>query len=244
MKLTRLTLILALGILSVPAAADDDAELAAVRAIVAEEFKELAPDDVSRSPIEGWYTVRKGAVVGYISADGRYLLQGDIIDLEEQVNLSDAARNDARIEMMEGIADDEAIVFTPDVVRHRVSVFTDIDCGYCRRLHRNIDDYLAEGIEIRYLLYPRGGPASESWVKAQRVWCADDRNEALTLAKQDKKFESRSCDSAMVSEHYALGQDVGLRGTPAIVFEDGTLWSGYLTPEQLSAQLDDGDAAE
>jgi len=239
MKLIPLTLILALGVLSVPAAAadGDDAELAAVRAMVAEEFKELAPDDVSRSPIEGWYTVRKGAIVGYISADGRYLLQGDIIDLEEQVNLSDAARNEARTEMMAGIADDEAIVFSPDVVRHRVSVFTDIDCGYCRRLHRQIDDYLEEGIEVRYLLYPRGGPTSESWVKAQRVWCADDRNEALTLAKQDKQFESRSCDSAMVSEHYALGQDVGLRGTPAIVFEDGTLWSGYLTADQLSAQL-------
>lgn len=234
---TRLT-ICACALLPLAALASDDAELEAVRAKVAAEFEEIRPEHVSRSPIDGWYTIRKGAIVAYISADGRYLLQGDVIDLDLQQNLSELERNVARTEMMANVDDDEAIVFSPEHVRHRVSIFTDIDCGYCRRLHKQIDEYLEKGIEVRYLLYPRNGPTSPSWVKAQDVWCADDRNEALTRAKLDERFETRQCDSGMVSEHYALGQDVGLRGTPAIVFEDGTLVSGYLPPDRLAQALE------
>ncbi len=216
----------------------DDAELEAVRERVSAEFKEIRPEHIFKSPVDGWYTIRRGAIVAYVSADGRYLLQGDLIDLDLQANLTEQERNVARTEMMESISDDEAIVFAPDVVRHKVSIFTDIDCGYCRRLHRQIDQYLEKGIEVRYLLYPRNGPTSPSWAKAEEVWCADDRAEALTLAKQDQAFETRRCDSGMVSEHYALGQDVGLRGTPAIILEDGTLVSGYLPPDRLAAALD------
>jgi thiol:disulfide interchange protein DsbC len=104
-------------------------------------------------------------------------------------------------------------------------------------LHSQIGEYLAQGIEVKYLLYPRSGPASDSWVKAEQVWCADDRNEALTLAKLDKTFETHSCDSSVVSRQYAIGQDVGLRGTPAIVLEDGSLISGYLPAIQLAEAL-------
>ena len=104
-------------------------------------------------------------------------------------------------------------------------------------LHSQIGEYLAQGIEVKYLLYPRNGPASDSWVKAEQVWCADDRNEALTLAKLDKAFETHSCDSSAVSRQYAIGQDVGLRGTPAIVLEDGSLISGYLPAAQLAEAL-------
>ena len=96
---------------------------------------------------------------------------------------------------------------------------------------------MEEGIQIRYFLYPRSGPASESWVKAEQVWCADNRNEALTLAKLDKNFQTRECDSSIVSAHFSMGQDVGLRGTPAIVLEDGTLVSGYMPAKQLSEAI-------
>jgi thiol:disulfide interchange protein DsbC len=201
-------------------------------------FSEIQPEHVYPSPIDGWYTIRKGAIVAYISSDGRYLLQGDLIDLDDQTNLSETARNEARREMMAAVPDKDAIVFAPKVVKHKVDVFTDVDCTYCRRLHSQIDEYLAKGIEVRYLLYPRNGPASPSWAKAEQVWCSENRNEALTLAKLDKKFEARSCDTAMVSKHYAMGQDVGLRGTPAIVLEDGTLVSGYLPPDRLAEALE------
>ena len=231
--------LISIGMLAVPPAqADSNAEeLEIVREKMSTIFEEINPENIQPSPIDGWYTVRKGAIVAYISGDGRYLLQGDLIDLETQVNLSESERNLARVEMMAAMPDDETITFTPDEVKYSVSIFTDIDCGYCRRLHSQIDEYLAQGIEIKYLLYPRSGPTSASWVKAEQVWCADDRNEALTLAKVDKSFESHSCDSSMISKHYALGRDVGLTGTPAIVMSDGTLMPGYLPPPALAERL-------
>jgi thiol:disulfide interchange protein DsbC len=232
------TLLAALGLLAAPVfAADDDAELQKVRETVSDMFNGIQADDVYASDIDGWYTIRKGAIIAYISSDGRYLLQGDLIDLVDQVNLSEKDRNSARVKMMTSVADDQAIIFTPQTIRHTVTVFTDIDCTFCRRLHSQIDEYMEEGIQVRYLLYPRSGPASASWVKAEQVWCSDDRNEALTLAKLDENFDSSQCDTSAVSAHYAMGQDVGLRGTPAIVLEDGTLFSGYLPPKQLTEAI-------
>ncbi|MEX2122333.1 MAG: DsbC family protein [Woeseia sp.] len=218
-------------------AADDAAELEKVRAKVSGIFKEIKPEHIEPSPVSGWYTIRKGAIIAYISGDGRYLLQGDLIDLDEEVNLSEQTRNVSRLEMLAGIPEENMIVFSPEVTKFSVTVFTDIDCTYCRRFHSQIDEYLAQGIEVRYLLYPRNGPSDESWVKAEQVWCADDRNEALTLAKLDQKFETHNCDTSVVHKHYAIGQDVGLRGTPAIVLEDGTLVSGYLPPLELTEAL-------
>jgi thiol:disulfide interchange protein DsbC len=219
------------------AVADDAAELENVRAKVSGIFNEIEPEHIEPSPVSGWYTIRKGAIVAYISADGRYLLQGDLIDLDREVNLSEETRNTSRLEMLAAIPEENMIVFSPEVTKYSVTVFTDIDCTYCRRFHSQIDEYLAQGIEVRYLLYPRSGPTAESWVKAEQVWCADDRNEALTLAKLDRKFETHSCDASVVHKHYAIGQDVGLRGTPAIVLQDGTLVSGYLPPLELTEAL-------
>ena len=116
-------------------------------------------------------------------------------------------------------------------------MFTDIDCTYCRRLHSQIQQYLDLGIEVRYLMYPRNGPASQAWSKAEDVWCSADRQNALTQAKLDRDFPTASCDASIVQDHYVLGRDVGLSGTPAIVLEDGTLISGYLPPDALNARL-------
>lgn len=226
------------GVMVSAASMADEAELQKVRETVAGLFNAIDPDDIYPSQVDGWYTIRKGAIIAYISGDGRYLLQGDLIDLEAQVNLSEEDRNLSRAKLMASVANDSTIVFTPDTVRHTVSVFTDIDCTFCRRLHNQIDEYLEEGIQVRYFLYPRSGPASPSWTKAEQVWCSDNRNEALTLAKLDEEFDTSSCDSSIVSTHYAMGQDVGLRGTPAIVLEDGTLFSGYLPPKQLSEAIE------
>ncbi|MCH7854922.1 MAG: DsbC family protein [Proteobacteria bacterium] len=241
-KIAAVTSVLACATIAI--AADDPAELQRVRERVTSLFGEIEEEHIFPSPVDGWYTIRKGAMVVYISADGRYLLQGDMIDLDNQINLSENARNDARSDMMSAYPEDQMIVFTPDEKRYSVSVFTDVDCTFCRRLHSQIDEYLAQGIEIRYLLYPRNGPTSESWTKAEQVWCADDRNAALTQAKLDKKFPSHDCDPSVVSKHYAMGQDVGLRGTPAIVFEDGTLVSGYMPPLQLAEALAENAAGQ
>ncbi len=215
----------------------DPEELELVRETVTGLFDEIEPQHVFESPIDGWYTIRKGAIVAYISADGKYLLQGDLIDLDAKVNLSEASRDSARQAMMSAVPQEQMIIFSPEVVTYSINVFTDVDCTYCRRLHSQIDEYLAQGIEIRYLLYPRNGPTSQSWVTAEQVWCSDNRNEALTLAKLDQDFETHECDASMVSKHYLMGQDVGLSGTPAIVFENGQLVSGYVPAERLSEQL-------
>ena len=218
--------------------AADDAELEAVRDKINAMFGEIAPENVSRSPVDGWYTVHKGSIVAYVSEDGRYLLQGDMIDLDRQVNLSEQTRNESRREVMSAVTDDQVILFSPAEVKHTVTVFTDVDCTYCRKLHGQMDEYLAAGIQIRYLLYPRNGPASRSWNTSEDVWCARDRNSALTAAKLDRSFETNKCDASAISKHYMLGQSVGLTGTPAIVFEDGTLLSGYLPPESLASRLE------
>lgn len=219
-------------------AGEDSAELDQVRQRVGEMFDMIDPEDVSDSPVDGWYTIHTGSIVAYISADGRYLLQGDIIDLDNQINISEATRTDARRELMSKVTDEQTIVFSPEEVKYSVAVFTDVECTYCRRLHSQIEEYMALGIEIRYLMYPRNGPASRAWTTAEEIWCASDRRSALTLAKLDREFDTAKCDASIVQDHYVMGREVGLNGTPAIVLEDGTLIGGYLAPDQLAAQLE------
>lgn len=222
--------------------AAEDSSLEMVRVKIDSLFEEISPENVNTSPIDGWYTVQKGSTVAYVSADGRYLLQGDLIDLDQQVNLSERSRLDARKTLMSSIKDEKTILFSPEEVKYSVTVFTDVDCSYCRKLHSQIDEYLAQGIQIRYLLYPRNGPTSPSWSTSEDVWCARDRNAALTAAKLGRNVDTLKCDVSTVTQHYMLGRDVGLNGTPAIVFDDGTLISGYLPPEALSTRLQQAEA--
>ena len=218
-------------------AATQDDELEAVRAKVSDMFEFIYPEHVHPSPIDGWYTIRKGSIIVYISSDGRYLLQGDIIDLETDVNLTEAIRNDTRRQLVANVSDDHVIKFTPEDIKHSVTVFTDVDCTYCRRLHSQIDAYLAHGIEVRYMLYPRNGPASRSWGISEDIYCSSDRNKALTAAKLDRSFQTVACDTSVIQDTYALGQEIGFSGTPAIILEDGTLIGGYLPPDALNQRL-------
>ena len=238
-KPLRLLLALVATFSLLPAAAQHvDDSLEQVRQKVSDMFETIDKKDVNVSPVDGWYAIQKGSIVAYISTDGRYLMQGDIIDLDNNVNLSEAARTDARRELMSTVKDEDVILFSPTDKIYSISVFTDVECTYCRRLHSQIDEYLAHGIEVRYLMYPRNGPTSQAWATAEEVWCSNDRNSALTAAKGDRKFASTDCDTSIVQEQYMIGRDIGLSGTPAIVFDDGTLISGYVPPDQLKAQLD------
>jgi len=226
-----------LALLPVAYADDGDAELARVQQKVGTMFEMIEPEDVGPSPVDGWYMIHKGSIVAYISADGRYLLQGDLVDLENQENLSENVRTETRREAISSVSDDQTIVFSPEEVKYTVSVFTDVECTYCRRLHSQIDQYLARGIKVRYLMYPRNGPASHAWTVAEHVWCSSDRKNALTMAKLDRDFQTSPCDASIVQDQYVMGHEVGLTGTPAIVLEDGTLIGGYLAPDQLLATL-------
>jgi len=215
-----------------------DPKLEEVRAKISGLFPMIGPENVKASPISGWYTVQKGSILAYVSADGRYLLQGDLIDLDLQVNLSEQSRSDARRELVASLKDEDSIMFSPVDPKYSVTIFTDVDCTYCRKLHNQINEYMAQGIAVRYVLYPRNGPASRAWSTSEDVWCSQDRNGALTAAKNDRNFETSKCDASMISKHYALGQSIGLSGTPAIVLEDGTLIGGYVPPASLSARIE------
>jgi thiol:disulfide interchange protein DsbC len=232
----------AIALAALDTSAADADELESVRKTVSDMFEVIDPEDVRAGPIDGWYTIQKGSIVAYISADSRYLFQGDLIDLDSQVNMTEAARNDTRRDLISSVSDEQTILFSPSEVKHSITVFTDVDCSYCRRLHAQIDEYMAHGIEVRYLLYPRNGPTSAAWTTSEQVWCAADRANALTQAKLDKNFNTSKCDASAVQEHFVIGRDVGLSGTPAIVLEDGTLIAGYMPPDQLKARLDQAAA--
>lgn len=232
-----LATVAATGFFAAHAVAADDTSLEDVRAKMSVMFESIDPENINESPVEGWFTIQQGSIIAYVSDDGRYLLQGDLIDLDSQVNLSEQSRNTARRDLLATLGDDDTILFSPTDVKHSVTVFTDVDCAYCRKLHSQIDDYLDQGIQVRYLLYPRNGPASKAWSTSEEVWCATDRGEALTAAKLDREFETSQCDASAITNHYGLGRDIGLNGTPTIVLEDGTLIGGYMPAAQLSMRL-------
>jgi thiol:disulfide interchange protein DsbC len=207
------------------------------RAAIAAKFPEISPEQISVAPVEGLFEVRIGSKIAYVSADGRYLVQGEIIDLGTDENLTESRRESVRRDVLAGISESGMVVFSPARPTTTVTVFTDIDCGYCRKLHKQIADYNAKGIKVRYMYYPRMGPGTESWTKAEQVACAKDRQGALTRSKAGEKLSDKVCQPNPVAEHYNTGRDFGIQGTPAIVLESGELIGGYLDPTELAKYI-------
>jgi thiol:disulfide interchange protein DsbC len=197
----------------------------------------LKIDSIEVAPVKGFYEVVVGSHVVYISTDGRYMFQGDLIDLKTRLSLTEPRRREAQRAAIESVGQDNMIVFKPEKAKHTVTVFTDIECGYCRKLHSEIDQYLDAGIEVRYLMYPRAGAGSSAYKKAVAVWCAEDRNTALTDAKAGKSIEMTTCDNP-IDEHMELATTLGLRGTPFIVLDSGQVQPGYVPAKQLARLLD------
>ena len=239
--MNKIRFILPLGLLLATAVADEGAPLS--KEELAEQLKGVDPADITESPLEGVYQVAVGSNVAYVTADGRYLIQGELYDLANSRNLTEASRSQARVEMLGRVDPEQMIVFSPKdgEVKHTVTIFTDIDCGYCRQFHREIEQVNALGIEVHYLFYPRTGPDTESWAKADKVWCASDRNSALTKAKLGGSVPDAECAETPVSEHFELGNMVGVRGTPAVFAENGELLGGYLPPKTLAEVLEELD---
>jgi len=192
------------------------------------------------APIEGLLEIAVGADIFYVSRDGKYFFQGEIMDLDTRENITETARKKARAKYLAGFSADTAITFAADNERYKVLVFTDIDCPYCRKLHREIADYNERGITVQYLFFPRSGPDTDSWAKAEAVWCASSQQEALTRAKSGEVLESLDCGDTPVAKHYQLGKDLGIAGTPAIFTEAGELIVGYKSAEALEKLLEAG----
>ena len=202
-------------------------------------FPGVTPDNIAPSPMEGVSEVLIGPRLMYVSNDGKYLLQGSLIDLKTRTDISEARRDGIRLDALNELGEDKMIVFPAKEQKHIITVFTDIDCGYCRKLHGEMDKYNAEGITVRYLMFPRAGIDSASYKKAVSVWCSKDQQDAMTRSKAGENVPNATCDNP-VKEEYELGQLIGVRGTPAIIMEDGAMLPGYVPAARLVKALEAG----
>ena len=214
-----------------------------VKARVVSKLKDVSPSDVSSSPVPGLYEVTMGGLIAYVSADGKYLVSGNIYDLETEVNLTATRRNAARAKALASLRDDQMIVFSPENPKMTVTVFTDVDCGYCRKFHNHIADLNKAGVRVRYMMFPRTGPDTESWRKAEAVWCSADRKDALTRAKKGDPVKAKNCGDAAITAQYEMGEELGVEGTPAVFTQSGDYIGGYLTPEQLVQAVQESQKA-
>jgi thiol:disulfide interchange protein DsbC len=191
---------------------------------------------VTASPVQGLYQVMTKRGLLYVTADARFMIQGTIYDLDNKLkNITEQTVAKVRIGQLQQYAN-SMIVFPANYEKHQITVFTDVDCGYCRRLHSQVEQYNGLGITIRYLAFPRGGEDSASWQKMQSIWCSKDQQQAMSDAKAGLEIAAASCDN-LVPEHYQLGIEFGVNGTPSIILDDGTMIPGYQSPEQLSKIL-------
>jgi thiol:disulfide interchange protein DsbC len=222
-----------------------DETLAEVRANIARRMPELSDAPLRATPLAGIYEVSHGLSFAYVTEDGRYVIEGDMVDLDTGIAITQEHRKIARAQLLEAMSE-RAITFAPingADSAHTVTVFTDIDCGYCRKLHHEMEDYNKHGIAIRYLFYPRSGPNTESYRKAEAVWCQDDRHAAMTAAKLGSNVRGGGCDTP-VAEHLRAGQMLGLRGTPMMILPDGDVVQGYVPAEALAARLENVPMAD
>ncbi len=195
------------------------------------------PDRLEPSPVPGLYEVVYGPQVFYISKDGRFVVDGDVVDVKQGKNLTEELRSAGRLKLINTVDPANMIIFAPKHVKHVVTVFTDVDCPYCRKMHSHIDEYNQYGIEVRYLAFPRTGLNTPSYFKAVSVWCAADRKKAITEAKLGEAVPMRRCNNP-VAHQYSLAEKLGVTGTPTLILEDGSVLPGYVPPKKLSQYLD------
>ena len=192
--------------------------------------------DVKETPIKGIYQVTIGPDVIYMTRDGNYVLKGEILDIGNRRNLTEDFRAQTRINLLNTISDSEYIEFSSTKTKNYIYVFTDVDCGYCRKLHRDVPELNSMGIAVRYLAYPRAGVDSIIGEEMRNVWCAENRQKALTTSKNRQPIEVKVCN-APIARHHALGRELGVTGTPAIFLENGRKLPGYIPPDELYEQI-------
>ncbi len=215
--------------------------LAVDEAMLTKKLQVLIPDEkpdaITETAVKGLYEVTYGPQIFYISEDGRYLMKGNLLDIDQMKNITAERHAELTRDVIASVDEDQMIVFPAKNEKHRVTVFTDIDCGYCRKLHNEMEQLNAKGISVQYMFFPRSGPNTPSYFKAQSVWCAKNQQQALTDSKNGKEVEEKRCDNP-IDEHMKLVQMLGLNGTPALVLESGQVLPGYRPADALAAMLD------
>jgi thiol:disulfide interchange protein DsbC len=211
----------------------------AVRKTIAQRLPGLTINSVSASPLPGVLEVSYDGGVIYVSRDARYAITGSLVDLDTRENLTDNVLAGQRIQILADVPENRMIIYEPaDQVKHTITTFTDIDCPFCRKMHREMAEMNALGIRVRYMLFPRAGIPSASYEKAVSVWCAPDQRLAMSRAKAGEIPEKRACENP-VAEHMALARRLGLTGTPFTITETGRVIAGYRPAQELLVSLDD-----
>ncbi len=213
----------------------------AVRQAIESVFDEAKVSRIRPSAVPGLYEVLVGTEVIYASGDGRYILRGDLIDLQARINLSENQRSQARQAMLKAVPVDDLVTFAAEHKKHAVYVFTDTTCGYCRKLHQDVAELNRRGVDVHYLAFPRTGVGSPAYREMAAVWCSEDQNAAMTRAKAGGMVTASTCANP-VQAHYELGHALGVRGTPTIYLEDGTSLPGYVPPQVLLQELQQSTA--
>jgi len=208
-----------------------------VRAAIKSLVPDAAVDKIEKSVLPGFYEVVMGGQVIYVSADGKYVVSGVVWDAAERKNLTEARFAGIRKAALANVPDSKRIIFPAKQEKFAITVFTDIDCGYCRHLHQQVAEYNNLGITVEYLFFPRAGKGSESWNKSVAVWCAANPQDALTKVKNGETIEMKTDCANPVEADYDLGQKIGVTGTPAVITADGSQIGGYLAPDQMLARL-------
>ncbi len=234
-KKIMLGAVIGLALTSGWAMADD------VPADLSDKMKPLfggAPDSLKTTPVPGVFEAKFGGEVIYISADARYVFAGDLIDAQSKTNLTEASRAEERKAIMKTVDASQTIEFkAKGDEKHVLYAFTDVDCPFCVKLHREVPALNEKGVTVRYLAYPRAGVGSPAYKKMVNIWCSDNKQEALTKVKNGETIESKDCKNPVAND-FALGQKLGVNGTPALVTADGLMIPGFRPADQLVKMLD------
>jgi thiol:disulfide interchange protein DsbC len=229
-----------------------DTETEQVAKTLQELMPAAKPDAIKPAPIPGLYEAVYGSQVIYVTKDGRFMIEGDVYDVQKRTNLTEAVRTSGRAKALAALDKEQLIVFRPKdkETKFVITAFTDIDCGYCRKLHSEIKQYNDLGIEVRYAAFPRSGLQTPSYFKAVSVWCAKDRNNAMTIAKGGAKLEeleklaqvenNKTCKDA-IARQLNTAREVGVTGTPSLFTESGQIIPGYVPAERLIKMLTDAN---
>ena len=224
---------LAFAITAAAGVAADDS-ITELKTSLAKRLPQLEVSHIDTTPIEGIYQVIIGGQVIYMTRDARYMIDGNLVDLATKKNYTEDAMSAIRLSQIEKLGDDKMVVYTPETIKHTITVVTDIDCPYCRRLHSEMDQYMAGNVRVRYIFMPLKGQGD--YRTTVSVWCAKDQNEALDLAKAGAELEAKDCDNP-IDEHLSVARSLGVRGTPAIILQDGSMLPGYVPASKLIAEL-------
>lgn len=229
-----------LATFSLTTLAADDSETLITKRMQEVLGNDVTVNSINESVLPGLYeVVINTSKVFYMSKDGRYVIEGDMLDLDTRNNLTESRRTEMRAVGFQQLDVEKLIEFSPKDPQHTLYVYTDIDCGYCQKFHTQVSKLNANGIAVRYLAFPRAGVDSEAYVAAQSAWCADNKKQALTDAKAGKAIEPHACDSR-VKDQYLLGQSMGVRGTPTVYLENGREMGGYIPAEDLISFFNGG----